>query len=370
MDKKPLYLIKETSKIKRLVSPSFNYYFDKVTGFHAQWGKTQEENPERSFFGPTIADIEVVSMCKGPGGKLCPFCYKANTPKGEYMTFEQYKTIFSKLPHTLTQIAFGADADCSLNPDLFQIMQYTRDNGVIPNITVADISEETANKLGALCGAVSVSWYGVHTKKDYCYDSIEKLSRNLRKFKDGNTLQSVNMHFMLSKETLPYIDELINDIKTDKRLEHLNAVVFLSLKQKGRGVKFQGCTKEEFKTVVDRMLAEKINFGFDSCGAGKFLESVKDHPNYATFETYAEPCESTKFSLYINEKGQCVPCSFMENMDWNKHSDVKYFDMLDDSIKDANDFVKKVWNSPEYLDFGKCSNCAIANGQGCHIYNV
>lgn len=366
----PKYLIKENAQIKRLYSKEFNYYFDKVTGFHAQWGKTKEENPERCTFGPTIADIEVVSMCKGPGGKLCPFCYKANTPNGEYMSFENYKTIFKKLPNTLTQIAFGADADCSLNPDLFKIMEYTRENGVIPNITVADCTEETCAKLGKVCGAVSVSWYGMHTKKDYCYDSIDKLSHHLKSVDNANTLQSINMHFMLSKETLPFVDELIKDIQTDSRLKHLNAVVFLSLKQKGRGLKFSGCTKEEFKGVVDKMLANKIGFGFDSCGAGKFLESVKDSEQYAQFEMLAEPCESTKFSLYINEKGYCVPCSFMENMDWNDISDVKHFNMLDENIKDSKDFVSKVWNSPEYLNFGKCSSCAIGKGQGCHIYNI
>ena len=265
MNKQPL--IRENETFKILKSDNFNYIFNKKTGYHMQWGETKESNPTRSPFGPVIADIEVVDMCKGPGGKLCPFCYKSNTKDGSYMTIEEYKTVFSKLPNTLTQIAFGADADLSLNPDLFKIMHYTRDNGVVPNITVADISKETAKKLGDVAGAVAVSWYGVYSDKNHCYNSISYLTEYL---------DQVNMHFMLSSETLPYIDELIKDIKTDSRLSKLNAVVFLSLKQKGRGEKFEGCTDNEFKTVVDKMMTNDLNIGFDSCSAPKAIKAYRE----------------------------------------------------------------------------------------------
>lgn len=353
-------LIKENKTTKQFISEDFNYIFNKKTGVHYQWGRTKEENPMRSPYGPVIADIEVVSMCKGPGEKLCPFCYKANTPKGHYMTFEEFKKIFHKLPRTLTQIAFGADADASLNPDLFKMMNYCRNNTyneVIPNITVADISEETAVRLANTCGAVSVSWYGMHTKKDYCYDSIEKLSRN--------GLKQVNMHFMLSSETFPFIDELINDIKTDSRLKGLNAVVFLSLKQKGRGVKFQGCTKEDFKSVVERMMQNNIGFGFDSCSQPKFADSVKGHPQENKLVEMSEPCESFSQSLYVNEKGIISPCSFMENV-----SCFENFNLLDGSINSSEEFVNKIWNKQSSIDFSINANMCSSCGSGCQYYNI
>ena len=362
------YRIAENKNIKSFRSPEFNYNFNKVTGYHEQWGATREED-SRSPYGPVIADIEVVSMCKGPGGKLCPFCYKSNTPQGHYMSLEDYKVVFAKIPKTITQIAFGADADCSLNPDLFDIMQYTRDNGVIPNITVADITADTAAKLGKLSGAVSVSWYGMHTKKDYCYDSINKLATNSKRFVPSNTLAQINMHFMLSKESLPYIDELINDIKTDPRLKYLNAVVFLSLKQKGRGAKFQGCTDEEFKNVVDKMLTAGIGFGFDSCSQPKWVKSIQDHARADEYIQMSESCESFSQSLYINERGVIVPCSFMEGMQWNEN-DSTGWNLLDESITDADEFVTKVWNSDRAILFSeraaKCASC----GNGCQVYNV
>ncbi len=253
----------------------------------------------------------------------------------------------------LTQIAFGADADCTLNPDLFKMMEYARSNGVIPNITVADITEETAQKLANVCGAVAVSWYGYHTEKDFCYDSIDRL---VKASANNEVPMAINMHFMLSKETLPYIDELINDIKTDERLSGLNAVVFLSLKQKGRGKNYEGCTVPEFKTVVNRMLDNNIGFGFDSCSQPKFIASIKGSPKEKEFAQISQSCESLSESTYINEKGILVPCSFMEDMPWNSldYNDSKGWDLLSDEITNPIDFVNKIWNS-------KRNKCIIYN---------
>ena len=118
--------------------------------------------------------------------------------------------------------------------------------GLLKNkkVILSDINKEIAEKLAKVCGAVAVSWYGMHTSKDHCYNSIKYLT-------DAG-MNQINMHFMLSRETLPYIDELINDIKNDKRLAKLNAVVFLSLKQKGRGKSFKGCSINDFKEVVKK----------------------------------------------------------------------------------------------------------------------
>jgi len=51
-------------------------------------------------------------------------------------------------------------------------MEYCREQGVVPNITVAEISDETADKLVKYCGACAISRY---ENKDICYDSVEKI---------------------------------------------------------------------------------------------------------------------------------------------------------------------------------------------------
>ena len=350
--------------MKNFRSEEYNYNFDVRTGYFERWGKTEEQDPQRCNFGPEIADIEITTICKGPGGKLCPFCYKGNTNVGHNMIFEEFKTIFHKIPKTLTQIAFGADAGGFTNPDLFKMMEYCRNNNynkVVPNITVADISDEVADKLADLAGAVAVSFYK-HAGKDYCYDTIKKLT--------DRGMKQVNIHFMLSQETFDDVNELAEDIKTDERLKGLNAVVFLSLKQKNRGENYKACSQEQFTSVVNKCLDEEIPFGFDSCSAIKFSQAVKDHKDFEFFMEMVDPCESTKFSLYISELGKVYPCSFMEGTKdfWNKEDG---YDMLDNEfIKDSNDFLHKVWNGDRFIEFGcessKCNSC----GQGCQYYDI
>lgn len=84
----------ETKKAKALVSKDCNYFFRKDNGFMATWGKTKEDDPDFSPYGPFILDLEISTICHGG----CSFCYKSNTGKGENMSFETFKTILHKMP--------------------------------------------------------------------------------------------------------------------------------------------------------------------------------------------------------------------------------------------------------------------------------
>ena len=136
-------------------------YFRKSDGFTAKWGETFDEDPAYNPFGNEIADIEITKRCKGIRNEkgmntVCPWCYKSNTGIGDYMNFETFKKLFDVLNEakTMTQIAFGTGASLTEdeNPDYWKIFEYTKENGVTPNVTVADISEETAKKMvNTLC---------------------------------------------------------------------------------------------------------------------------------------------------------------------------------------------------------------------------
>jgi radical SAM protein with 4Fe4S-binding SPASM domain len=312
---------------------SYNYNYDTKTGQFSRWGKTLEEDPDYSNHNE-ILDIEITTKCHGPNNKLCSFCYKSNNPKGHNMTFETFKGIIDQMPW-LTQIALGADAHGTTNPDMFKMMQYSRELGIIPNLTIADVSDEVAGKLAAVAGAVAVSVYS-HAGFDVAYDSVQKLS-------DAGMSQ-INLHFMISKKTLGDAYQVTQDMKTDPRLANVNAIVFLSLKQKGRGRKHEYVNTEEYKALVDHCLDEGIPFGFDSCSAPTFLESVKDHPNFDKFNEMAEPCESTLFSSYINELGHFYPCSFTEK--WKEGGWETGLD-----VTKSTDFIKEIWNHPKTVDF-------------------
>jgi hypothetical protein len=144
----------ETDIQKIVRSPNYNYNFDKRTGNFERWGKTVEDDPEFAP-APEILDFEVTTICDHG----CPFCYKGNTKNGHNTSLADFKTVIDKIPRTLTQVAFGADASATANPDLFKMMDYARSIGVIPNITVASVTRETAKRLAGVCGAVACSQY-------------------------------------------------------------------------------------------------------------------------------------------------------------------------------------------------------------------
>jgi len=286
-------------------------------------------------------------------GMLVHNCYKSNTPNGKNMSFDTFKTIMDKMGKQLTQIAFGADSEATSNPELFKMADYCRSIGVVPNITVANVSDEIADKLVNVMGAVAVSRY---SDKNVCYNSIKKLT--------DRGMTQCNMHFMISEETYDSCMETLSDIKNDDRLSKLNAIVLLSLKKKGRGVGYNKLSSEKYNNIVKYCMDNDIRFGMDSCGAKKFLDSVKDHPNYENFKVVCEPCESTAFSQYIDVDAKYFPCSFCEGADdWDEGIDV---------VK-CDNFLKDIWYNDRVKKFrhkltNNCNNCHKA--RECPIYDV
>ena len=357
-----VYIDKNGNRYMVANDDSFHLLFLKQNGWTAKWGKTFDDDPPYCPFGNEIADIEITKMCRGIRNKdgkrtPCPWCYKSNSPNGTFMNFETFKNIFNTLnaQSTMTQIAFGVDAEASdvLNPDIWKIMDYTIQNGVTPNITVADIDEYTAKNLVKRCGAIAVSMYGL-IDKNRCYDTVKLLIDEAKKI--GKQM-NINIHCLLSKETYESVFELMNDRLTDKRLEGMGAIVFLSLKQKGRGEYFNRITDDEFKKIIDTAFEKGISIGFDSCSAPKFLKAIENRPDKNELKNYVESCESFGlFSCYINAEGKYFPCSFMEKTGKWKNG----IDMLK-----INDFVKDVWYSKELCeDREKCLNNAKCN-DGC-----
>jgi len=352
------YMVIDGKYNKFAIGDDYNYIFDKINGKFMRWGKTYEDDPEYSPIGGEILDLEITTACNGVPNKNgvrspCDFCYKSNTPNGKNMSFETFKNVFDKIGIQLTQVAFGADSQAISNLDLWKMMEYCRTKGVVPNITVADISDDVADKLVKYCGAVSVSRY---SDKNVCYNSIKKLT--------DRGLKQVNMHYMICEESYDECLETLRDIKTDSRLAKLNAIVLLSLKRKGRGTKFTPLSSDKYNALVQYCLDNNMNFGMDSCGSKKFLDTVKDSPKYEQFKIVAEPCESSIFSQYLDVEGKFYPCSFCEEVSgWEEGIDV---------TKITN-YIKELWYNNKVIDFrnkltSNCNNCHKA--RECPIYEI
>jgi len=334
-------------KILAIRSENFNHFFRKTDGYSATCGKTEADDPSYSPYGPLIADIEITTICHGPNGVPCSFCYKANTPKGDNMTLETFKKVLDKLPKTIGQIAFGVDATATANPEIWDIFSYTEENNIVPNLTVAQVSDEVADKIANYAGACAVSLYD---DKNICYDSVQKLT--------NRGMEQVNIHWCYHSGNIDRIHEIISDIKTDPRLTDLNAIVFLALKKKGRGKGFDPVSFTQFQNMVDNCLYHEIRFGFDSCSCNNFLKAVQHRKNYEQFKTVAEPCESTCFSAYIDVHGKFYPCSFCENI-------AGWEDGLD--VVNCDDFLFDIWGHSKTIAFRKF---LLKCGRSCPVYKI
>ena len=385
-------LVMESEKRRIVKSENYNTIMDKQTGLFARWGKTINDDPIKAPM-PEIADIEISS---GKCHNACPFCYKQNNETNALhnMTFDQFKDIFHKLAKTvvdveynngehrvaqynksfriydeatnkqqiieytkerlagweikdikdikvynrglLSQIAFGITSPYD-NPDFFRMMEYARAFDVIPNYTCngTDMTSELAERTSKLCGAVAISCCSDREKS---YDAIKMLT--------DLGMEQVNIHMVSMQSTFETIMSLFNDIKTDKRLERLNAVVLLKYKPKGTNAgKFTQLTQEQYNQIFAKSMELGINIGFDSCSCHSFLEAIKDNPKYDKLSALAEPCESTLFSIYINSECNVFPCSFCEeecrnNLDWKNGINLLEADSLE-----------TIWNSERFEEF-------------------
>lgn len=230
-------------------------------------------------------------------------------------------------------------------PDLWKMMEYCRENYIIPNITINGygFTNEIVEKLAALCGGISVSCY---SDKDVCFDAISRLS------KAG--CKTLNIHRMISEETYEESLNIVDDVKHDIRLKDLNAVVFLSLKKKGRGVTYNCLEYGKFKTLVEKCINNSIRYGFDSCGSSKAIQVFKELNMLSDVEQYIEPCESGVFSSYINVEGKYFPCSFLEES----------FDGMDMANYDS---FLDIWASNEVKEWRTKLLC---NGRNCPVFEV
>jgi radical SAM protein with 4Fe4S-binding SPASM domain len=148
-------------------------------------------------------------------------------------------------------------------------------------------------------GAISVSRY---EDRDICYDAIKRLT-------DAG-LKQCNIHQLLATESYNQCMEVMDDYLTDVRLKSLNAIVFLALKQKGRGVHFNKLPHDSYKEIVKFALDNKIPFGSDSCNCNNLERVMIELGKDGIYNQSFEPCESVSFSIYLDVDGVTYPCSF------------------------------------------------------------
>lgn len=345
-------VIVDNDNFKALKSENYNFIFNKENGFFARWGKTQEDDGDFKLGLPEIADIEISTACR----QGCAFCYKDNKASGENMSLETFKKIFEKLPASVTQIAFGI-TDIDANPDMWDIFDYTRSNGVIPNVTIngSRMTLELFDRLAKTMGAVAVS-VGISYNKDNSYNAIKELT--------DRGMTQVNIHNMICLENFDYTMQVMNDCKNDERLKKLNALVLLSLKTKGRAEnRFHPLPQDKFNELCKYALNQNISIGFDSCSSHKFFSYLNSDTSLSNefknkMKECVEPCESSCYSSYIDTFGFYYPCSFTPNTeDWKEGL----------NVLECDDFINDIWGNEKTVNFRRK---LISCNRDCPLYKI
>jgi len=187
----------------------------------------------------------------------------------------------------------------------------------------------------------------VENPEDYEEITVEEFLNREAQSEDDKaqfcrTFNAVNIHFMISKQTIKNAYEVCDAMKNDPRLDKMNAIVFLGLKPKERGQAFDVLPTDEFVKLVNHCLENGVRFGFDSCSCCRFLEAVNTNSSLSEdmkkrLLDCAEPCESGLFSAYVDASGKYWHCSFGEN-----RGDAGGIDLTK-----IENFVKEVWLSKE-----------------------
>jgi sulfatase maturation enzyme AslB (radical SAM superfamily) len=348
----------QSQAIKHLRSESYNYDLDTKNGTFLRWGKTYEDDPQRSPYGPEILDCEITTKCSGN----CPYCYKKNLADGINMDFERFQKVVQKINkyRVLTQVAFGLGARGDENPDLWKMCKWLRSEGIMPNGTIASGTPETWDLISKYFGACAVSYHGNFK------NAFGVLTQNVYELSTLRGMGQVNVHFVVYQEVLPELHEMIHRMKTDPMLRDMNAIVLLGLKEKGRAVGqgFHPLTQDQFDETIRLLMDAGVRFGMDSCEGPKFLKTIKSwlergeltQEEYRSLEQRVEPCESFScFSSYVNVEGVYYPCSFCEGIGQGFH------------VLETRDFIRDVWNGRYMMELHERS---VANERSCIYFNV
>lgn len=287
-------MVKGGIVVKRFKEDQYTSIFNPNTGFFARIEDKGNQEPFWSTHGPELMDIAITNWCD----KGCPFCYRKSDEVGLHMSLDDYREVMrqAKDMHVF-QVALGG-GNPNQHPEFAEILRMTREDfGIVPNYTTngRGLSDGVLAASKAYCGAVAVSAYAPYRETA---TAVAKLvERGVQ----------VNIHFLLSSRS---VGTAINWINCPPPwLESVYAVIFLNYKPIGRVVNKHLLLNRsprlaEFFAVATSGSAP-FRIGFDTCTITG-LARLGNAPSVSI-----EGCDAGRFSMFVSEKLEVFPCSFM-----------------------------------------------------------
>lgn len=306
----------------------------------------KQENPwMRSF--PELIDVGIMGQCKAGKMGACKNagvdCYqKGAASVRRDMYLEDYKRIVSEAKGKTFQIALGGAGDPNKHANFEEILEYTKSNGIVPNLTTSgiDLSNVEIKYMSKYCGAVAVSYYSRlldgNETNEYTETAIKKLRNCL----------PTNIHYVISRDS---IDEAIYRLENEVWPSGINAIIFLLYKPVGFGILEKSIlAKEKIDIFIRAALSQKhpYRIGFDTC----FTPILMDYKDYVDTKSI-DACEAARFSMYIDSEMNAYPCSFDNQNAYYK-------------VSLENKSIQEVWDSECFEVFRKkagmkeCTRCS------------
>lgn len=283
--------------------------------------ETVKEPIMRSF--PDLIDIGIMGKCHVNRLYCKKFgvdCYQGKN-KSDDMKLENYKKIIDQCKGKVFQVALGGLGDPNKHKDFIEILKYTRENNIVPNLTSSGIgmTDNEINAIKKYCGAVAISMYSKIIKNNTEYNESNPKTIDIIKKLISNQIVT-NIHYVISKDTL---DDIIIRLENNLLPQGINAIVFLLYKPVGFGLKSKqiNINDEKFKKLMHIINNNKFSFkiGFDTCFS-PIISGELNNINYNTIDY----CEASRFSCYISQDLVMYPCSFIQDdkygIDLNKHT--------------------------------------------------
>lgn len=308
----------------------------------------------RSF--PELLDVGIMGHCSN--GIYCQRagidCYQRGMElKTPHMSVEDFELIARQASGKTFQIALGGAGDPNKHPNFEEILKICRYYHIVPNITTSgfQLLDKEIALIKKYCGAVAVSWYSrLVGSQESNLDTIASVNRLVD---HGCT---TNVHFVVSNETL---DEAIYRLETNRFPCGITAVVFILYKPVGMGIRDKVISSKDKRLPCFFELASikhPFQIGFDTCFTPAIVHWAND-----VSPVSIDACEAGTFSMYIDSRMNCYPCSFGI---WDNE---KPETLHEKSLRD-------IWNGKQFLLYRnhikeKCTMCSMATlcHTGCRL---
>jgi radical SAM protein with 4Fe4S-binding SPASM domain len=280
--------------VKHFRTDHYTAIFNPRSGFFARVEDDGQPEPFWAEHGPELLDISVTNWCD----RGCTFCYRKSDTNGFHMSVCDFEEVLRQAAEMhVFQIALGG-GNPNQHPQFAEMLRLARVKyGIVPNYTTngRGLSDTVLDATARYCGAVAVSAYPPYEETDV---AISKLTEK------G---VSTNIHFILNSRSVNTAIDWLNSPPIFLKKAH--AIVFLNYKPVGRVadesllLNRSNRLKEFFSLATSEDHSFRV--GFDTCTITGLARLGKAH------KISLEGCDAGRFSLFVSEKMEVFPCSFM-----------------------------------------------------------